>query len=83
MRPPVDHECRATGCKARIPLGRLMCKPHWFALPKALQNGINATWRNVRRDRAAYEENVATAVRLLEQRGVQPAAAGDLFGSQP
>jgi len=69
VKAPFDHQCRANGCRERIPLGRLMCRTHWFALPRPLQRAINVTWRNVRRDREAYEDNVREAVRLLDAQG--------------
>lgn len=40
-----------------------MCRSHWYALPKQLRQGINATWRG--RQFKAYLTNVREAERLL------------------
>lgn len=44
--------------------GQLMCRAHWFALPKPLRQAINATWRG--RQFQAYLANVREAERLLK-----------------
>jgi len=41
----VPHYCAAIGCRERITRGQLMCKPHWFAIPKALRDQVWNTWR--------------------------------------
>jgi hypothetical protein len=45
--------------------GQLMCRSHWFAIPKALRLAINATWRG--REFRAYLANVREAERLLRE----------------
>jgi hypothetical protein len=46
-RPPVDgHDCRAPVCKVSVPRSRLMCRPHWYQVPKPLRDRIWATWRS-------------------------------------
>jgi hypothetical protein len=38
----VTHLCKAHECPERIPFERLMCKPHWFSLPKPIRDAV---WR--------------------------------------
>lgn len=45
-RPP--SVCDAPGCKVEIPRGRLMCRPHWFAVPRPLRLAISAAWKERR-----------------------------------
>jgi hypothetical protein len=40
--------CSAPGCSIEVPRGKLMCRPHWFALPRPLRTEINAAWREGR-----------------------------------
>jgi hypothetical protein len=39
------HACRVPGCRARIGTARLMCRPHWHAVPKPLRDRVWVTWR--------------------------------------
>ena len=54
-------------CGERVKRGQLMCRSHWFAIPKALRRAINATWRG--REYRAYLANVREAERLLREEG--------------
>lgn len=56
--------CAALTCNATVKPGMLMCKPHWFQLPKQLRDGIWATWRA--RHISHYRELVAEAVTLID-----------------
>jgi hypothetical protein len=41
------HKCamsRVRLCEDRVPLNRLMCRPHWYQVPKHLRDLIWATW---------------------------------------
>jgi len=37
--------CHAVGCSERIPRNMLMCKPHWFKVPKPLRDEIWRTYK--------------------------------------
>lgn len=39
------HECAAPGCSEQISLSLLMCKPHWYSLPKRLRDAVWAAYR--------------------------------------
>lgn len=40
-----EHHCHWPGCKKQVPPAVWGCKPHWFALPKAIRDRIWATYR--------------------------------------
>ncbi len=40
------HRCPAGGCRQKIRAGRLMCRPHWYQVPKPLRDAVWATWRS-------------------------------------
>lgn len=39
------HHCHALGCKTKVPPEMLMCKKHWFMVPKALRDEVWRTYR--------------------------------------
>lgn len=45
-RGPGSHLCPAAGCRQPISPGRLMCRPHWYQVPKPLRDTVWATWRS-------------------------------------
>lgn len=40
------HKCPHPTCTVMCQFHILACKAHWFKLPKALRDEINATWRS-------------------------------------
>jgi hypothetical protein len=36
------HRCHAIGCQVEVPPRMLMCRAHWFRVPRPLQNEV---WR--------------------------------------
>ena len=42
----MPHRCHAIGCEAEVPPTMLMCRAHWFAVPKPLRKDV---WRLYRR----------------------------------
>ena len=79
--------CAAEGCGVYVQRGMLMCKGHWFSLPKPLRIAVWQTWRRAfkaeyhvgidpetrLRDIAAYREAVRAARDYLN--GVPPTPA--------
>lgn len=50
---PAPHYCRMHRlglCGQTVPLGKLMCLPHWRMVPRELQQRINALWAEVQHD---------------------------------
>ncbi len=45
-RPP--STCDAPGCGLTIPRGRLMCRDHWYKVPRPLRLEISAAWKEGR-----------------------------------
>jgi hypothetical protein len=43
---PGAARCRIPGCPAQVGRRRLMCRPHWYQVPKPLRDLIWATWRS-------------------------------------
>jgi hypothetical protein len=41
----LPHYCHAIGCSKRVPPRVWSCRPHWFALPKAIRDKI---WEHYR-----------------------------------
>lgn len=39
------HTCHARNCTTGVPPKMLMCRPHWFMVPRAMQARIWATYR--------------------------------------
>ena len=45
-RGPGSHLCPAAGCRQHVSADRLMCRPHWYQVPKPLRDAVWATWRS-------------------------------------
>jgi len=43
---PGAARCRIPGCRAPVGRRRLMCRPHWYQVPKHLRDLIWAAWRS-------------------------------------
>jgi hypothetical protein len=42
------HECPVPGCRVMLPRARLMCRPHWYAVPTELRLRLNDAWTAAR-----------------------------------
>lgn len=69
------HHCHAAGCSANVPPQMLMCKRHWFMVPKAIQSRVWATYRegqcddwNITHAYAAAARAAVRAAALRENR---------------
>lgn len=40
------HRCPVRRCKAVVPPDRLMCKRHWYMVPKPIRDRVWATYDN-------------------------------------
>jgi DNA-binding SARP family transcriptional activator len=45
-RGPGSHLCPARGCRQHVSPDRLMCRLHWYRVPKPLRDIVWATWRS-------------------------------------
>lgn len=41
----MSHRCHAERCEAEVPPKLLMCRRHWFMVPKRLRDAVWATYR--------------------------------------
>jgi hypothetical protein len=41
----VTHECHATECHVEVPPRMLMCRRHWWMVPKPLRDAVWAEYR--------------------------------------
>jgi hypothetical protein len=44
--PQLAQRCPVTGCAEQIGPSRLMCRGHWYEVPKQLRDRVWATWRS-------------------------------------
>lgn len=45
-RGPGSHLCPANGCRQPVSPDRLMCRPHWYTVPKPLRDAVWTTWQS-------------------------------------
>lgn len=64
-RAPAPRVCAAARCREAVKPGMLMCREHWFALPKGLRSTIGHSWR-ARRMRD-YAASVEAAVNFIAE----------------
>jgi hypothetical protein len=60
------HECAAPGCRALVPLQMLMCRHHWFALPRHLRAQVWATYRKGQEVTGGHAAEYVAAVRACQ-----------------
>jgi hypothetical protein len=53
--------CSVGGCARQIDPSRLMCRAHWYAVPKHIRDLVWATWRS---GQGAFSREHKDAVRL-------------------
>lgn len=66
MRRAPVQTCAAHRCSETVQRGMLMCRDHWFSLPRQLRSAIGHTWRA--RQMQAYAQNVQAALELISER---------------
>lgn len=79
------HRCAAPGCKKQVPLKMLMCKPHWFMLPKPLRDTIWAEYTPGQENdmsglsNSNYMNAVKEAMKYIADKESAPKPQGELF----
>lgn len=75
-----SHRCHAVGCRLPVPPEMLMCRVHWYMVPKPLRSRVWATYRRGqevdKQPSDAWMEAATDAIRavaLEEGRPVPPA----------
>jgi hypothetical protein len=46
FRAASSNRCLVPNCRKRIDQSRLMCRDHWYLVPRQLRDRIWATWRS-------------------------------------
>jgi hypothetical protein len=65
------HTCHAIACEVPVPPAMLMCRPHWFRVPKSLRDRVWAEYENgVTRAYCDAAKAAVTAVAEKEGRTV-------------
>ncbi len=65
--------CPLAGCAEKIDPSRLMCRRHWYRVPKRLRDQVWATWRSGHGAlSAAHQEAVLAAIRGARNAGTGP-----------
>jgi hypothetical protein len=64
------HPCEIPACPVLVASDRLMCRPHWYQVPKLLRDLVYATWRSgAGVFTPEYREAVRQAVEAVQARG--------------
>jgi hypothetical protein len=58
--------CPAFGCGLQLSHGSLMCRKHWFMVPRELRTEVWSTWRRFLLNRVTGEQLRHVQVRALE-----------------
>lgn len=68
---PVNR-CPITGCSEQIDSSRLMCRQHWYQVPKPLRDRIWSTWHSGEGAHSVeHREAVLMAIALISSRSRQ------------
>lgn len=88
-RPEGAHHCHARGCKVSVPPEMLMCRPHWYKVPKKIRDAVWEHYREGQCDDMEFTEEWNRAadaaiggVAVAEGRPILPAErdALEFFG---
>jgi hypothetical protein len=41
-----SHRCPVRACTTRVSPDKLMCRAHWYQVPKPIRDAVWATWRS-------------------------------------
>jgi len=72
----VSHHCHATACKTEVPPEMLMCRKHWYMVPRELRMRVWATYRRGQCDdwkpSGAYcEAAKAAVIAVADKEGIE------------
>ena len=67
----LKNHCAAGDCREIVPVGMLMCRAHWFQVPKHIRDrvwsAVRARQRNEQGARAAHLGAVKEAIKSLKK----------------
>jgi hypothetical protein len=73
--PSGTHKCGIHGCDINVPDNQLLCRPHWFSIPKQLRDQV---WYTSKTFGAATPEHRAACTRAREHARKQASATPNL-----
>jgi hypothetical protein len=63
----VNHECPAEGCTRTVNVSMLLCRPHWFMVPRPLRNAVWVTWADgAGEGTLAHCQAIRAAIRVVD-----------------
>jgi len=65
---PRTHECAISDCNKTVPRTMLMCKQHWYMVPKELRDQVWHTYRTAGVLSDEYWEAREAAIHSVESR---------------
>lgn len=75
MPASTAHDCPATGCTRRVARHQLMCRPHWYMVPKPLRDAVYDAYGNgLRAGSPAHRAAVLDAIGAVNARLAAQAA---------
>lgn len=75
----MGKQCAVPGCTDPMRPNQLMCRWHWHACPKALQQAVLTTWKGVQDQTGEPEERLA---RIVKYREAVKAAVDDVVSQE-
>jgi len=80
----ITHRCHAVGCTATVPPNLLMCRRHWYMVPKPLRDEV---WHHYRpgqeRHKRPSEAYLAAAKRAVDAVAAKEGQAALPLGAAP
>jgi hypothetical protein len=68
LREQASH-CPVPGCGEQIDPSRLMCRRHWYLVPKHVRDLVWSTWRSGQGARSReHQDAVSTAIAVCQER---------------
>lgn len=72
----MNHPCHATRCNVEVPPAMLMCRRHWFMVPRLIQIAVWTAYRKGqevdKRPSEAYMDAYRRAVNAVDQKEGKP-----------
>jgi hypothetical protein len=79
---PERHTCAAEGCQRMVQTTMLMCREHWYQVPKPIRDRVWAAYNNLQRAQHA-EEALSLRDEIAALRVVQAEAVESLKAAGP
>jgi hypothetical protein len=65
----MTHECPATGCDREVSIDMLMCRSHWYMIPKPLRTAVWNAWQDgAGAGSAQHTAAISAAIRSVNEK---------------